>query len=137
MVSLRSPKSKSAFPWIVSICSVRGIIIFMVDASSSNKSFKEPPQGEIIVGGVEERERQGEIIVDFVEEIERYEERSSIDHGGVEEIERDEERSSSIDHGSVEGRSVSLREKTRSAESSREKHKRLVFRERERERNAE
>lgn len=41
--------------------------------------------------------------------------KSSIDHGAVEEIERDEERSAPIDHGGIEvelsGRSVSSREK--------------------------
>ncbi|KAF2605867.1 hypothetical protein F2Q68_00044035 [Brassica cretica] len=103
------------------------------------------------------RERQGEIIVDFVEEESRrstetrrdhrrgvVEEasrrprdtntiKSSIDHGAVGEIERHKETSAPIDHSAIMvesmERSVSSREKM--AESSREKHTRLVFRERE------
>ena len=62
-----------------------------------------------------------------------------IDQGAVGEIERHEATSAAIDHSDImvesTERLVSSREKM--AESSREKHKRLVFRERERERNAE
>ncbi|WZZ73789.1 hypothetical protein YC2023_085159 [Brassica napus] len=60
--------------------------------------------------------------------------KSSIDHGAVGEIDRHEETSALIDHSTImvesTERSVSSREKM--AESSREKHTRLVFRERER-----
>ncbi|KAF2603837.1 hypothetical protein F2Q70_00024415 [Brassica cretica] len=79
-----------------------------------------------------ETERRGEIILDFVEEASRRAREtktlsSSIDHGGVEESERDEERSSSIDHGAVEveSRGDRLREDDE-AESSREKHNTCV-----------
>ncbi|KAF3489350.1 hypothetical protein F2Q69_00056601 [Brassica cretica] len=69
-----------------------------------------------------------------VEETERHEETSApIDHGAFREIERHEATSAVIDHSAImvesTERLVSSREKM--AESSREKHKRLVFRERE------
>ncbi|KAF3545151.1 hypothetical protein DY000_02010006 [Brassica cretica] len=69
-----------------------------------------------------------------VDENERDGERSpSIDHGGIDESERDGERSPSIDHGGVEVESRGdwfPRERWGSAESSRENQKRLVSRER-------
>ena len=70
-----------------------------------------------------------------VEETERQEETSApIDHGAFREIERHEATSAVIDNSAImvesTERLVSSREKM--AESSREKHKRLVFRERER-----
>ncbi|KAF2550709.1 hypothetical protein F2Q68_00036916 [Brassica cretica] len=66
-----------------------------------------------------------------VEETERHEETSApIDHGAFREIERHEATSAVIDHSAImvesTERLVSSREKM--AESSREKHKRLVFR---------
>ncbi|WZY81705.1 hypothetical protein YC2023_028089 [Brassica napus] len=70
-----------------------------------------------------------------VEETERHEETSTpIHHGAFGEIERHDAPSAAIDHSAImvesTERLVSSREKM--AESSREKHKRFVFRERER-----
>ncbi|KAF2594130.1 hypothetical protein F2Q70_00043949 [Brassica cretica] len=83
-----------------------------------------------------ETERRGEIILDFVGEASRRAREaktlsSSIDHGGIEESERDEERSSSIDHGAVEGKSVERRQCGRVGE--RETQDLCFVRERERE----
>ncbi|KAF3503766.1 hypothetical protein F2Q69_00044295 [Brassica cretica] len=65
--------------------------------------------------------------------------KSSIDHGVVGEIERHEETSAPIDHSAimVESTERSVSSRGKMAESSRKKHTQLVFRERERERNAE